>query len=107
MAKGEKKVPATAGGRPRKGGRVALDAEVLLRRSGQNHYRVRVFDVSPEGCKIEFVERPKLDEQVWVRFEGLELLPAAVCWLDGFQAGLEFDRPIHAAVFANLVGRLG
>lgn len=85
---------------------MTVNAEVLLRRTGQSNYRVRVFDASAEGCKVEFVIRPRLDEQVWVKFEDLEIIPAAVCWIDGFYAGLEFDRPIHPAVFKMLVERL-
>lgn len=94
------------GARPRRAGRVAVNAEVLLRRSGQNNYRVRVFDASPRGCKLEFVERPRLDERLWVKFEGLEAIPALVCWVDGFLAGLEFERPIHEAVFDTLLHKL-
>ncbi len=91
---------------PRKGARVGLAAEVFLRRSGQNNYRVNVRDVSEYGCKVEFVERPTLDETVWVRFEGLEALEALVCWIDGSAAGLEFQRPMHPAVFKVLLERL-
>ncbi len=84
---------------PRKSARVSLAAEVALRRAGQPNYRVRVFDASPHGCKLEFVERPSLDETVWVKFEGMEALEASVCWVDGFAAGVEFKKPIHPAVF--------
>ena len=84
--------------------RTALDAEVSLRRSGHHNYKVRVYDASPHGCRIEFVERPSLDERVWIRFEGLEGIEAQVCWVDGFVAGVEFVKPIHQAVFDRLVG---
>ena len=84
--------------------RTALDAEVALRRTGHHHYKVRVYDASPHGCRIEFVERPSLDERVWVKFEGLESIEGLVCWLDGFVAGVEFVKPIHPAVFDELVG---
>ena len=50
---------------------------------------------------------PGLDEQVLIRFEGLEPLPATVCWVRGFDVGLEFGRAIHPAVFDHLMGRLG
>lgn len=85
---------------------MALDAEVALRRSGQRNYRVKLFDLSPHGCKIEFVERPRLDEVVWAKFEGLDALEAMVCWIDGSAGGLEFNRPIYPAVFDMLVDRL-
>ena len=92
--------------RPRRPGRVSLNAEVLLRRVGQNNYRVTVYDVSPEGCKVEFVERPNLDELVWVKFEGLEAIEANVCWVRGMASGLEFKRPIYPAVFDQLLTRI-
>ena len=91
---------------PRKSARVAIGAEVRLRRSGRHNYVVQAFDLSREGCKLEFVERPKLDETVWVKFEGLDPLEASVCWVEQFSAGIEFARPIHAAVFDLLISRL-
>ena len=91
---------------PRRSARVRIQGEVQLRRSGQHNYVVQVFDISREGCKIEFVERPRLDETVWVKFEGLEAVEATVCWVEGFSVGVEFLRPIHPAVFELLVERV-
>ena len=91
---------------PRKSPRVGLDADVFLRRSGQSNYRAHVFDLSQHGCRVEFVERPTLDEIVWVKFEGLETLEARVCWVNDFAAGLEFQSPVHFAVFGMLIERL-
>lgn len=90
----------------RRSERTVLDATVSLRRSGQLNYRVRVFDASLHGCRVEFVERPTLDEQLWVKFDGLQPLEAEVCWIDGFTAGVNFVRPIHPAVFDVLIARL-
>jgi hypothetical protein len=90
----------------RRSDRVPLNAFVSLRRSGQLNYRVRVFDASLHGCRVEFVERPKLEEQLWVKFDGLQPLEAEVCWVEGFSAGLNFLQPIHPAVFASLIAGL-
>jgi hypothetical protein len=90
----------------RKAERVAVNAEVSLRRPGQNHYRVRAYDASPQGCKLEFVERPELAERVWVKFDGLEAIEGQVCWVNGFVVGIAFVRPMYAAVFDALVPRL-
>ncbi|QNP42853.1 PilZ domain-containing protein [Sphingomonas daechungensis] len=68
---------------PRRNARVPLQAEVQLRRSGQRHYMVNVYDISPEGCRLEFVERPRLDETVWVKLGSLESIEANVCWVKG------------------------
>ena len=92
--------------KPRLHQRVAVGADVTLRRAGHLSFRVRVFDVSPDGCKAEFIERPELKEQVWVKFPGIEALEAQVCWVAGAKAGLKFVRPIHAAVFDLLLQRL-
>jgi hypothetical protein len=90
----------------RRSERVALDAVVMLRRSGQLNFRVRVFDASLHGCRVEFVDRPELDEQLWVKFDELQPIAAEVCWVEGFSAGLNFRQPIHPAVFDSLVAKL-
>lgn len=77
-----------------------------LRRSGQRHYSVNVYDISPEGCRLEFVERPRLDEMVWVKFGAIESIEANVCWINGHDVGVEFVRPIYPAVFEALVRKL-
>lgn len=92
---------------PRKSPRVSTAAMVKLRRRGHHNFTVQVFDLSREGCKLEFLERPQLDETVWVKFEGLELLEATVCWVEGLHVGVAFARPIHPAVFDMILSRLG
>lgn len=91
---------------PRVSERVSLTADVSLRRLGQANFRVAVTDLSPQGCRVELVDRPRIDEHVLVKFEGLEVLEAEVCWIDGYAAGLRFERPIHTAVFDLLLDRL-
>lgn len=95
--------PAPRAPVPRKGARLALEAEVTIRRSGHGSFRVRVYDASPHGCKIAFVERPRIDDRLWVKFDGLEALQGLVCWVDGFNGGVEFEKPIHPAVFESLI----
>jgi len=85
---------------------VPVSAMVKLRRRGHHNFTVKVFDFSREGCKLEFMEKPQLDETVWVKFEGLELLQATVCWVDGLCVGVEFAKSIHPAVFDMLLPRL-
>lgn len=81
--------------------------DVRVRRVGQNAYHVRIFDLSPDGAKIEVVERPRVGEQMMVKFDGLEVLQSEVCWVDGFIVGLKFERPLHRAVFDLLLARMG
>ncbi len=102
----EKDLDASPQPRQRKSARVMLQAEVQLRRSGHHHYVVTVFDISPEGCKMEFVERPRLDETVWVKFEGYDAIQSTVCWVEGHSVGVEFARPIYPSIFQMIIERL-
>ena len=90
----------------RRSERVPLSASVSLRRSGQLNYRVRIFNASLHGCRVEFVDRPNLAEQLWVKFDGLQPIEAEVCWIEGVAVGVNFVRPIHLAVFDGLISRL-
>ena len=91
---------------PRQSTRTSVGAEVALRRVGQSSYRVRVSDLSPEGCKVDLVERPRLEERLLIKFDGLEVLEAQVCWVEGYVAGLRFGKAIHPAVFDLLLQRI-
>ena len=92
--------------RPRTCDRIALTADLALRRAGRQHYRANVFDLSPSGCKVEFVEKPKVGERLWAKFDGLEALEAEVCWVEGFHGGVRFITPIYPAVFDLLLASL-
>lgn len=92
---------------PRRDARIPLDVEVILRRrAGKNSYNVSIQDLSRHGCKLELVDRPAVDERVWVRIDGLEPLEARVCWIDGFALGVEFQKDLHPAVFDHLISKL-
>lgn len=92
--------------KPRACERIELTADIQLRRVGRKHYQARVFDISTHGCKVEFVERPRLGELVWVKFDGLEAIEAEVCWKDGFYGGVKFLRTIYPPVFDMLLARM-
>jgi PilZ domain-containing protein len=85
--------------------RISLAAEITLRRAGKLSFRVPLFDLSPAGCKAEFVERPELHEPLWVKFDAMEAIEATVRWIAGSRIGIGFARPIHPAVFDLLVTR--
>jgi hypothetical protein len=91
---------------PRRFERTVLTAEVSMRRLGRHTFRVQVFDVSPAGCKLELVDKPRVDEHVLIKFDNLEALEAEVCWIEGNYAGLRFEKSIHPAVFELLLERI-
>jgi hypothetical protein len=88
--------------RPRGAHRLKFVAEAGIRRAGVRGYRVRVFDASRDGCKIEFIERPAVGERVWVKFDGLEAIEGTVRWIAGHLGGVRFELPLHEAVFQRL-----
>ena len=91
---------------PRRHERIAVNGEVTMRRSGRVNFKVQVYDLSPEGCRAEFVDRPEIHEKLWIRLEGLEALEASVRWIVGAKTGLKFSNAIHPAVFDLLTARL-
>jgi len=102
----EADAPAEPTHQPRQVERVCTVADVSLRRPGRFTYRVRLEDLSANGCRIEFVERPQQGERVWIKFDGLDSLEGQVCWVEGLSAGVSFVRHIHPAVFDLLIERL-
>lgn len=67
---------------------------------------MKVLDLSPHGCRIECIERSLPEDRLWLKFKGLEALQATICWVDGFVAGVEFETPIHSAVFDRMLSNL-
>ena len=98
--------PAPKALQPRENQRVSLSVDVTLRRSGRATFTVRATDLSPTGCRLDFVERPAVGERLFVKFGGLDALQAEVRWVDGFTGGVRFARPIHSAVFERLIASL-
>ena len=90
----------------RQANRVDVPGEVGLRAVGKNPYRVRVHDLSTDGCKVELVEQPRIGDAMRVKFDGLEALEAEVCWVEEYMAGLKFEQRIHPAVLDLLIARL-
>lgn len=67
---------------------------------------VDIHDLSENGCRTEFVERPRIGETVWIKFDGLIPLESTVRWTRGFEGGLEFYNPIDGRVLEELLRRM-
>ncbi len=90
----------------RRARRVPLDAQVAFRRPREAHYAIPVQDLTAQGCRIACPERLEKGDLVWVQLPSLESLPAWVRWTQKAQSGVEFDRPLHRAVFEMMAERL-
>jgi len=89
----------------RQGCRVATDTEVAVKRLGGFGFQLQALNVSAGGCRVELIEMVDCGERVIVRLPALEPLGAEVAWVDGANAGLQFQRSLHDAVFDQLIDR--
>jgi hypothetical protein len=80
--------------------RVAMPAGY---REGHNRGNVEVIDLSPTGLKIESHLTLHPDTYIWLKLPGLEAWQARIAWVNGYEAGCEFIRPLHPAVFDRVV----
>ena len=90
----------------RRWARFPLEAEVAFRRPREPHYQIGVNDLTPQGCRVTCPERLEVGDLVWVQLPTLESLPSWVRWASPAQSGVEFDRPLHEAVFDMMAARL-
>ncbi len=90
----------------RKAERVPLQADIDFRRTGEHRWRVNIHDISPQGCRVELPVKVVTDDKIWIIFPGLEAIQGKVCWVKEWVAGIEFDRPLHPAVFDMVEQRI-
>jgi hypothetical protein len=72
-------------------------------RGGSDRTNVDVIDLSPTGVKIESHLYLQPDSMIWLKLPGLEASQARIAWVRRHQAGCEFVRPLHPAVFERVV----
>jgi hypothetical protein len=80
--------------------RVAMEAGY---RDGPHRGSIEVVDISPTGLKIESHLTLAPDTYIWVKLPGLEAWQARIAWVKRHEAGCEFIRPLHPAVFERVV----
>ncbi len=82
--------------------RVPLSAEVQFR-SGARRATVKVNNLSVAGARIAVAHLLRAEDQIYLKLPGLEAIEAKVVWVDAFEAGCKFARPLHPATFAAVV----
>jgi hypothetical protein len=88
----------------RQSDRVRVDAWLFMQRAGEVRFKTQIYDISPEGCLLELVSRPRIGDRVRIKIENMESLEAVVCWIDGHKCGSKFEAPLHPAVFSSIIG---
>jgi hypothetical protein len=72
-------------------------------RVGSGPWRLAsVVDISCSGFRIAWLPQCSAGRRLWIRFPGLEAMPASVQWRDLGGVGCQFSRPLHASVMDHL-----
>ncbi|WP_114228561.1 MULTISPECIES: PilZ domain-containing protein [Sphingomonas] len=90
----------------RRDGRERLTAAVNFRKPKEMPYEVSLENMSPHGCCIALRERVVEGQLLWITVPGIEPLQSWVRWHGEWHAGLEFERPMHVAVFDHVAGQM-
>lgn len=90
----------------RRSSRTALDCEIEFKRHGDARYRVDLLNLSIHGCCVSLPTRMDPGNRLGLRIGGLAAIHGEVAWVDQWKAGVQFNRPFHAAVFDSVVKRL-
>ena len=87
----------------RRANRAALSLTATMREGSRSKVQVRVIDISTGGCRVECTSAVPVDACVWLSIPGLENQCCRVVWHCQEFVGLEFEKPLSAAVFDKLV----
>jgi hypothetical protein len=87
----------------RRANRTALSLTATMREGSRSKVQVRVIDISTHGCRMECTSAVPVDACVWLSIPGLENQYCRVVWHCQEFVGLEFEKPLSAAVFDKLV----
>lgn len=91
-----------AGGR--RSERLSYAAEVQFR-SGTRRANVRLRDISTFGARVSGVFRVQVDDRFYVKLQGIESIEARVAWVEEFEFGCEFVRPLNEVILQSLIQR--
>jgi hypothetical protein len=87
----------------RRANRAALSLTATMREGSRSKVQVRIIDISTGGCRMECTSAVPVDACVWLSIPGLENQYCRVVWHCQEFVGLEFEKPLSAAVFDKLV----
>lgn len=86
----------------RRAPRVGIELPVRCKH-GTERSTVILKDLNQYGARIEGLEKLRIDESIRLMLPGLRPKTAFVIWSTDRVSGLEFEQPLHDAVFESLV----
>jgi hypothetical protein len=83
-------------------------AEVVVDvREKQYRMPAEVVDFSHTGIQLKFREGISVGTSIWVKFPGFDQIAARVIWVNHWNAGCEFGKPLYPPIFEHLVSCYG
>lgn len=76
---------------------------VKLRRAGENWFNSRVSDLSQTGFRVQSFAKLAQGTDLWIMLPGFEGRLATVMWARNHEAGCNFERPLHPAIFDHII----
>ncbi len=86
----------------RRSERVSFDAEVQFR-AGTRRANVRVRDISKFGARVQGVFLVHEEDHFFIKLPGMESIEARVAWVEDFEFGCEFMKPLNDVVLEALI----
>lgn len=81
--------------------------KIKIRLKSGSKIELLVLDLSPIGCMVDRRGwSPQPGDRALVQLEGLGYQPATVVWVEGDQAGIEFEQLLHEVVLDRLKASL-
>ena len=81
--------------------------KIKIRLRSGSKIELAVLDLSPIGCMVDRRGwSPQPDDRLLVQLQGLGFQPATVVWVEGDQAGIEFEQLLHEVVLERLQASL-
>ncbi len=82
----------------RKTDRKQFEATVQFR-AGTKRATIKLVDLSPHGARVQGVFLVRAGDRFWIKLPSIEAIEARVAWVEEFEFGCEFLRPLSPLVF--------
>jgi hypothetical protein len=86
----------------RRAERKPFKATVHFRR-GERRANVEVLDITHLGARLAGVFLVREGDRFWLKIASLESIEARVAWVEEFQFGCEFDRPLSELILEAIL----
>jgi hypothetical protein len=89
----------------RTGDRASINVTSEIHAANSSWEEAILEDLSCNGFRMMWKPRYPVDSEFSIRFPGLELLRARVCWHDDKRIGCEFTKPLSEIIFDHIAAK--